>query len=524
MHYLMDAGRFAGTFVLQLDTYRTTPSTRPSAEEQRIATPQVVKRWRWSWPDLMETRSPDGRWLLGMEAFDLRLRSTTDGRVVRLTSDGLEGHEWLMGFDWGVGSGSFSPDSRKLAVARADTRRVPRFPITYYRGDGEEVEWVQSPKAGQPMPNLELYVMDIPSRQRVRIDTGERSDQRISIVGWLPDGSELLLRREDRTRRRVELLAADPSTGDTRTILGEEGRSGFVTLVADGRQFLWASERDGWNHLYVYDLDGALIRRLTSGAFPIVAGAHMTVPERAVVAVDETAGWVYLRAQGDPERPYDVHAYRVKLDGSGFERLTEEPGFHDIQFSPAKEFFLDTHSSLARPPRTELRRADGTLLQTVARAGIEAAAAQGLVPPEEFTVKAADGVTDLYGALFLPPDFDPNSLYPVIEYIYAGPWTTIGPRRFDDFTVHEARWLAGMGIPVTSAYSAARGAGISPFEPCSSRPTPITSASRTRRPPTPGTSGRTTSSLTWDSRRPTRKATSTVPTPVWPTTSRASCS
>ena len=435
-------------FVLRLDTYTVTPAPRPAGDEPRPVTPQVVKRWRWSWPDLMETRSPDGRWLLGIDALNLRLRSTVDGHTLQLTSDGAEGYEWLMGFELGVGSGVFSPDSRKLAVVRADMRQVSRIPISYHLGVTEEVEWLQAPKAGQPMAKFDLFVIDIPSQERIRIDTGDQPDQRVAIAGWLPDGSELLLRTYDRTRRRGDLLAADPSTGGTRIILSEEGRASFVALIEGEQQFIWASERDGWNHLYLYDLDGTLIRRLTEGAFPVLAGAHAWVSQTGVVTVDEKAGWVYFRAQGDPQRPYDVHLYRVSLAGSGLERLTEQPGYHDIQFAPSNEFYLDTHSSLDRPPVVELRRADGTLLQTVSRASIDALLATGWSPPEEFVVKAADGVTDLYGALFRPPDFDPGKMYPVIEWLYAGPWTTVVPRRFGDVTAREARWLARMGAVV----------------------------------------------------------------------------
>jgi dipeptidyl aminopeptidase/acylaminoacyl peptidase len=435
-------------FVLRLDTYTITPASRPAGDELQPVTPQVVRRWRWSWPDLMETRSPDGRWLLGIDALDLRLRSTVDGHIVQLTDDGADGHEWLMGFELGVGSGVFSPDSRKLAVVRADIRQVPGVPIAYHLGATEEVEWLHAPKAGQPMARLELFVIDIASRQRIRIDTGDQPDQWVAVVEWLSDGSELLLRTYDRTRRKGDLLAADPSTGRTRTILSEEGRASFVTLVEGEEQFIWASERDGWNHLYLYDMDGTLVRRLTDGAFPVLAGAHVWVPQQGVVTVDEEAGWVYFRAQGDPQRPYDVHLYRVSLAGSGLERLTEQPGYHDIQFAPSEEYYLDTHSSLDRPPMVELRRADGTLQQIVSRASIDAHLATGWLPPEEFVVKAADGVTDLYGALFRPPDFDPAKTYPVIEWLYAGPWTTVAPRRFDDATAQEAQWLAGLGAVV----------------------------------------------------------------------------
>jgi dipeptidyl aminopeptidase/acylaminoacyl peptidase len=191
------------------------------------------------------------------------------------------------------------------------------------------------------------------------------------------------------------------------------------------------SERDGWYHLYLYDLEGNLIRRLTEGAFPVLE----------VIAVDEKAGWVYFTAHGDQQRLYDTHLYRVNLKGKDFTRLTEGTGQHGsdfrgrgsppIRFTPSKEFFLDTHSSVDRPPAVELRRADGTLLQILSKANIDALKEElKWSPPEEFVVKAADGKTDLYGVLYKPYDFDPNKKYPVIETIYAGPQSTQVRRTF----------------------------------------------------------------------------------------------
>ena len=180
----------------------------------------------------------------------------------------------------------------------------------------------------------------------------------------------------------------------------------MISLLADGRRFIWTSERDGWNHLYLYDLDGTLIRRLTQGTFPVVR----------VVAVDEKAGWVYFTAQADPERPYDTHLCRANLEGQGFQQLTDAPAQHEIRFAPSKEFFLDTHSTVDRPPVVELRRADGTLLQTVSKADIGALMSElNWRAPEEFVVKAADGKTNLYGVLYKPFDFDPNKKYPVLQ-------------------------------------------------------------------------------------------------------------
>lgn len=140
---------------------------------------------------------------------------------------------------------------------------------------------------------------------------------------------------------------------------------------------------------------------------------------------------MYFTAHGDRERPYDIHLYRVNLEGEGFTRLTEGIGQHEIQFSPSKQFFLDIHSSVDRPAVVELRRADGTLLQTLAKANIDALVMElKWGPPEEFVVKAADGKTDLYGVLFKPYNFDPSRTYPIVEVIYAGPQRTAVPHTF----------------------------------------------------------------------------------------------
>ena len=167
------------------------------------------------------------------------------------------------------------------------------------------------------------------------------------------------------------------------------------------------------------DSTASSYRRLTSGTFPVLK----------VVAVDDRGGWVYFTGHAEP-RLYDTHIYRIGLDGKGFARLTDAPGQHSAVFSPSKAFFLDSHSHFDRPPRIDLRQADGKLLQTLSTGDIEALRDLKWTPPEEFTVKAADGTTALYGVLYKPYDFDPTRKYPIVEYIYGGPQTTNAPRTF----------------------------------------------------------------------------------------------
>lgn len=407
-------------FVLQLDTYVVTPAAVLAEEEKSRLEPQVVRKGAYGGPDVMELPSPDGRWFTSLRDHNLWLRSKLDGRAIQMTSDGIQD------FGWELPGARWSPDSSRLAIRKVDSRKNMKMPVVRWLKSTVDVEWFPSlaspAQKAEPLPQVELYVVDILSNREVRIDTGEDTDNYLSIIGWLPDGMELLLRRVNRAMKKVEVLAANPATGSARLILTEIQKT-FIggiepvwprlfTLLPEGKRFIWMSERDGWRHLYLYDLKGNLIRRLTEGAFPVVE----------VVAVDEKAGWVYLTAHGNQQRPYDTHLYRVNREGKEFSQLTQGKGEHENRFSPSKEFFLDTHSSIDRPPRVELRHADGTLLQTLAEANIEPLLKElKWTPLEEFVVKAADGKTDLYGALYKPHDFDPKRKYPVIEIIYGGP-------------------------------------------------------------------------------------------------------
>jgi dipeptidyl aminopeptidase/acylaminoacyl peptidase len=411
-------------FELDLDTYKINRLPPENEVDKRRRTPQVIRAAHGDFRDLYEVQSPDGKWFVGRKDHNLYLRSPHEDGITWLTTDGIENYAW------GDQRASFrtvwSPDSLKLAVVRADYRNVPRIPIVRYLKHTEEVDWVRYPyKADAPMAHQTLYLIDILSKRQVQVETpvGEPYEQ-FSSVGWLPDGSEYLFTALDRYGKNIRLVAANPKTGSRREIISEllEAQvfwftTSTETFMNDGKQFVWRSNRDGWHHLYLYNIDGTLVRQLTEGAFLV----------DRVVTVDERNGWVYLIARPDRQRPYDTHLCRVKLDGSGFEQLTRIAGQHDvriywrplyqIQFSPSKQFFLDSHSSLSRPPQVDLRRADGSLLQTISKADIRALEQLDFRPPEEFVTKGANGKTDLYGTLYKPYDFDPQKKYPVIQML-----------------------------------------------------------------------------------------------------------
>jgi len=426
-------------FVLQLATYTITQAPAVSEAEKNRLTPQAG-----------EVLSPDGRWFAEIKEHNLWLRSTYDGRNVQLTADGIADYAW--GDWWWEKQVEWSVDSFKLAVKKRDMRQVLKIPLVHYLKPTEEVEWIPWPwKSGTATEQVELFIIDMLSKRQVRVETDEEPGQRIFMLGWQPDGSELLFLRTDRYLKKLDVMAGNPATGSTRMVLSETSevsidlyRQQPFTLLEDGSGFIWLSQRSGWKHVYLYDMNGRLIRQLTEGEFPVVR----------VASVDAKAGWVYFIAQGDKQRVYDTHLYRVNLEGNGFSRLTEAPGQHyfqmfgnvveRVQLAPSKQFFLDTHSTKARPPSVELRRADGTLLQTLSRANVEGLRELRWTPPEEFVVKAADGRTDLYGVLYKPYDFDPRKKYPVIEFIHGG--MSMVPRTFTGRGEQEGPdvWLQAM--------------------------------------------------------------------------------
>ena len=367
-----------------------------------------------------------------------------DREGLRLTEDAEEDVGWSATPD------GWSPDGARLIAQRMDVRPVHHLPIIDYTHAEESVREVPYAKSGGAFADFELAVFDAVSGQKTVVELGPEEGAYPFIIGWTRDGAEALFLRLTRDGKRLELRAADPETGRSRVVLCDEqatfvggldfitgGWQRTLTLLEDGQRFLWLSERDGWRHVYLYSLDGTLIRRLTGGEFPV---------ER-VVDVDPERGLVFLMANAEP-RLYDTHLYRVDLEGRGFQRLTQGEGEHAVQLSPSRRAFVDTWSNPAEPPVSELRDAEGRLLLELGRADASRLDAIGWEPPEEFVALADDGETELYGALYRPRDFDPERSYPVIDVIYAGPFTTMVPHSFapQSFLALRARVLAHMGF------------------------------------------------------------------------------
>ncbi len=379
-----------------------------------------------------EPMSPDGRWIASIRDNNLVMRATVDGHTVNFTTDGTPEVFWdIESVLWSP----WSPTGQYLVAFKQHTEGLPRIPTIHWLKPLEAAQEVITIPTGSKLYRSELFLADMAAGTPAPVDLGDTTDQYLRVLSWNPDGSELILARYNRLLTRVEIQAVNAATRAVRTVMTEQSKTfltnqheaiwgtetGF-TLLPDGSGFIWNSERSGWDHLYYYDMKGKLVRQLTSGAWPV----------KDVVRVDQAGGWVYFTGHGDQTRPYDTHLYRVGLNGKGFAQLTEGKGQHAVNIAPGAGYFTDTYSSVDEPPKTVLRKADGSLMRALSEADISRLKAVGWVPPKEYVVKAADGTTDLWVTMYFPYNFDPSRKYPVVEYLYAGPQIAMRPMDFGD--------------------------------------------------------------------------------------------
>jgi dipeptidyl aminopeptidase/acylaminoacyl peptidase len=235
---------------------------------------------------------------------------------------------------------------------------------------------------------------------------------------WLHDSTHFTF--TERGYKRIELREAHAATGEVRVLIQERSNT-FVDPGAiyqkwlhEDSEILWSSEREGWNHLYLYDVKSAkLENQVTKGDWVV----------REICHVDEKARQAYFLAGGrEPGRdPYLTHLYRVKLDGSGLTLLTPEDANHKVEFSPSGKYFVDAYSRPDVPPVSELRRADGSQVRKLEGANVDLLLQSGFKYPEPFRGTGRDGKTDVYGIIWRPSNLDASKKYPVVEQTYTGP-------------------------------------------------------------------------------------------------------
>lgn len=350
---------------------------------------------------------------------------TTDGNMENKLKYGIA--TWVYGEELGQNTAMWwSPDSKKVAFYRFNEQGAKQYYVLLDQLKlYDSLEVMSYPKVGEPNLPVDLMVYDLETKKTTLLDTRDGKPFDDGALGtylygveWTPDGSELLFHSTNRKQDIMELRAADPVTGKSRTVVREEWLPSFtrntpeMRWLEDGKRFLWASERSGFNNYYLYNVDGTLEATVTNHPFE-VAGVEM---------IDEKKGELYYMARSG-ENHMKMQLHRVKLDGSKDTRMTDPAFNHRVTISPDGKYFIDVAQTHNTPPVTNLVDSKGKVLAELATSDMTKFEELGLKKVEAFTFTAADGKTELHGLLHFPSNFDPSKKYPLILANYGGPAT-----------------------------------------------------------------------------------------------------
>lgn len=393
--------------------------------------------------------SPNGRmigfiqkhslWIVDAQGGPARMISKSTGKDV------LEGElDWpyrnelhlKRAYEW-------SPDSSSIAYLETNENDVARY--TFHSSDGDTREIVY-PKPGGELPIVRIFVKRIGatgSSAPIEMNLGPTKNFYLPRIMWLPDGHRLAIERLDRFQHTLDLFLADILTGTTQLLLTEKDKywinlSDDLYFLKDGKGFLWSSERTGFRHLYLYDMQGKQQAQLTHGDWEVT---HLD-------AVDEAKGRIYFTAT--EKSPLERHLYAVHLDGSGMERLTQQPGTHEVRFAANAQQYADCYSNQTTPPRLFLVV---TSQEGIAKLNPEAAESPEkqtgtpLQPAEFLTLKMHMGM-EVHAFIIKPPAFDATRKYPVIVYMAGGPGEQLVRDAWGGPTGLWMRSMAGKGYIV----------------------------------------------------------------------------
>jgi dipeptidyl-peptidase-4 len=362
--------------------------------------------------------SPNGRYVSFVRDHNVWIVDVASGKQRAITHGGSEelrkGElDWVYPEELGIKTAYWwAPDSSAIAYLELNESKVTQYPLVDFDSPIGDADFERYPVAGGENPVPRVFVASLQGGEPRLMDTG-KGDIYLPRVEWLRDAKHLAIQRLNRAQTEIDILVAEASAGTSRVLLHEKdlywiNLSDDLYFFRDGKRFLWSSERTGYRHFYLYDLEGRQLAQLTNGEWE----------ETGLEGVDERRGAIYFMAT--EKSPLERHLYSVKLDGTGFSRITQDAGTHRPMMNDAADCFVDIYSNAMTPPRQELYAVDGKRVATIRQNTVAELATFHLSKVEFLQVRSHDNV-QLNAMMIKPPDFDPTKHYPVLVFTYGGP-------------------------------------------------------------------------------------------------------
>lgn len=412
------------TFTCNLNTYKLT--------FKEILKDSKNKDWSYWGNQFDESNnppvvSPDSSTTAYIKNYNLYILNNKTEEENQLSYDGSKGNYYSSYIQW-------SPDGKKIMAYKVRP------------GEEHKIYFVESSPKDQLQPKLlsrnylkpgdqlpfkspQLFIVD--TKTKINIPTDAFSSQySLSDIRWRKDSRAFTFEYNQRGHQAYRVIEVNGETGKVNILINEQSKT-FIDYsskkyrhdIEDGKAIIWTSERDGWNHIYLYNGDGSLKKQLTKGKWVV----------RKVIHVDEENEEIYFTASGLDKKqdPYFIHYFKIDFDGKNMKRLTTENGNHKVTFSEDYKYYVDQYSRVDSPPITLLKSTEKTkTLLELQKADYSNLLKEGWIAPEVFTAKGRDEVTDIWGIIVRPTTFDSNKSYPIIEYIYAGPHSSFVPKDF----------------------------------------------------------------------------------------------
>ena len=376
------------------------------------------------------TFSPDRKYILYAKGHNLYIRGNkakgVDTTEVQLTTDGEKYYSFARDpeddqKDEAETNARWFKDSRHIYVVREDSRKLKDMFVINSLTKRPTLETYRYEMPGEKdLCQYELWIIDIEKKTANRVSADKWTDQYIQVLQAGEKGDKLFFQRFKRTWDEVDICVVNTETLEVKELIHEVDKPyrdyhmQNTVILNDGKDILFRSERTGWGHYYHYDGEGRLKNVITSG--PWVAGQ--------VAAIDTVGRTIYLYGFGREKGvdPYYYMLYKASIDKEGVTLLTPENAQHGASFLSSKRYFVDTYSRVDMEPKIVLKNNQGKVIMELAKPDTRRLKELGWRAPERFTVKAADGLTDIYGIMWKPADFDPNKKYPIISSVYPGPF------------------------------------------------------------------------------------------------------